>query len=509
MSSPATKELTTSSAFNEEDYECMLCLRLLFEPTTLKCGHSFCRTCCKSMFQQNHAKCPTCRKVLPVVHCYSSEVIVPSFTLCKLLETAFPEEYQQRRAEVLQLSSPPTSPSLLQDVNDNDAAADADAAAAASETTVLPLFYLDPMLPRQEMQLNIFEHRYLLMIARCLEGSQHFGMVGFLTRSMVVKLRRSRAASSSSSERNGSPISEDDDAMSMLYGVEVEIVESSPQPSGTIHIQVRAKRRFRIQGETWRQDGYTMANVQWLQLPTSSCTTVPAPPRDQGSGFIEDDQDEEQENSSTNGDTAVVDADTSETDTAEDTTSRIMEMAKALEPLVEEWKALVITEGWQRYHGQLAQTINNIGPMPEARDLAGAVDRALWVGALINPLPGMGVAPEIRHSILEKAAATDGNFLPLLNVVTHAIRKSIEYLTPNAIVRWIQYQLKITFCLITGQGTNHLGQPPPLPGTHQLVNALLRLMVVCLVLGFFWQRILTPKSSIVMAAMRNNNDSEL
>lgn len=497
MESSAAKELTScSGAFLEEDYECMLCLRLLFEPTTLKCGHSFCRTCCKSLFQQNHAKCPTCRKVLPVIHSYSPEVIVPSFTLCKLLETAFPEEYQQRRLEVRQLSSPLASPSsLLLNVND-----DSDAAVDASvTTTVLPLFYLDPMLPRQEMQLNIFEHRYLLMISRCLEGSRHFGMVGFLTRNMVTRVRRSRATTSTSG-RNNSTISEDDDAMSMLYGVEVEIVESSPQPSGTIHIQVRAKRRFKIEGDTWRQDGYTMANVKWLQLPSLSCITAASP---------EQEHDREEEEESHGDDSMSVEADTSETDTGEDTTTRVMEMAQELVPLVAEWKALVVAEGWQRYHGQLAQTINNIGPMPEARDLAGAVDRALWVGALINPLPGMGVAPEIRHAILENAAATDGNFLPLLLVVTHAMRKSIEYLTPNAVIRWIQYQFKRLFGLLSGQGTNHLGHPPPLPGTHQLVNALLRLMVVCIVLGFFWQRILTPKSSIVMAPMKQSNDNEL
>eukprot|EP01043_Picozoa_sp_COSAG02_P075584 COSAG02_NODE_15658_length_1151_cov_0.942966_1_plen_65_part_10 len=46
-----------------------------------------------------------------------------------------------------------------------------------SETS-LPLFYLDPMLPRQRLQLNIFEPRYRLMVRRCLEGSRRFGMLG-------------------------------------------------------------------------------------------------------------------------------------------------------------------------------------------------------------------------------------------------------------------------------------------------------------------------------------------
>eukprot|EP00980_Cylindrotheca_fusiformis_P030281 scaffold24620_cov137-Cylindrotheca_fusiformis.AAC.3 len=457
MALPASKEDMTSSSgpsFNEEDYECMLCLRLLFEPTTLKCGHSFCRMCCKSLFQQNHAKCPTCRKVLPVIHSYTSEVISPSFTLCKLLETAFPEEYQQRRAEVLQQSSPSSSNNNSINNNRNYYCDNViDHAGASETTTTLPLFYLNPMLPRQEIQLNIFEHRYLLMISRCLEGSRHFGMVGFLTRSMVTRLRRARAtataatttttSSSSNNERptttannSSSIISEEDDDMGMKYGVEVEIVESSPQLGGTIRIQVRAKRRFVIEGDTWGQDGYTMANVRWLHLPTPSCTTTSSQ-----TVLAEDDNNNHTTttNEEENEDEASVvseDEEASENDDVDEySMTQVMEMAQDLEPLVEEWKALVIGEGWERYPGQLAQIINSIGPMPETRDLAGAVDRALWVGALINPLPGMGVAPEIRHGILEHAAATDGNFVPLLLLVTHALRKSIEYLTPNAVIR--------------------------------------------------------------------------
>ena len=441
---------SSSNGLKEEDFECLLCLRLLYEPTTLKCGHSFCRNCCTSLIQQKHAKCPTCRKVLPIVHYYASEeMLLPSFTLSRMLETAFPAQYQQRRLEeegetqatsTLSSSSSSTSKS-------------------SSSTTILPLFYLDPMLPRQRMTLNVFEYRYILMISRCLEGSRTFGMVGF-----------------SQQSRTDTTLT----TATMPYGVEVEIVESSPQPTGTIHIQVRAKRRFEIVGETWRQDGYAMANIKWLQLPRTSSTSGD-----------DDQQDRSPE--------AIRDNNERETNTIS-STSQVLEMARELEPLVEEWKSLVISEGWQRYHGQLAQTLSSIGPMPDAHDVGGAVDRALWVGALINPLPGMGVAPEIRPALLENAAFDDDYEL-VLQTAINGIRQSIEYLTPNAVVLWIQYQFKrLVFGL-----NDALGPPPPLPGTHQLVNALLRLMVVILVLGFFWSQILTPKtSSIVIAAMRND-----
>ena len=42
---------------------------------------------------------------------------------------------------------------------------------------MLPIFYLDPVLPKERLRLNIFEPRYRLMIRRCLEGWRHFGMV--------------------------------------------------------------------------------------------------------------------------------------------------------------------------------------------------------------------------------------------------------------------------------------------------------------------------------------------
>ncbi|KAL3941030.1 MAG: hypothetical protein SGBAC_004536 [Bacillariaceae sp.] len=546
-SAVASANTAVTASFKIEDFECMLCLRLLYEPTTLKCGHSFCRTCVEELYQQNHAKCPTCRQVLPIVHHYSSlekMSIAPSFTLCKFLEAAFPIQYtEERRKEIMEMYPSrrvalPNYTNMMdstarggggQDSNSLNATTTSADTTATVTSTPLPVFYLDPMVPRQVMQLNIFEHRYLLMISRCLEGSRHFGMVGFMSRRMIAERRRRRmraaestsATASTTAPSNGSSTNnnvdpEDDDhddeeAMSMVYGVEVEIVESTPQPTGTMHIQVKAKRRFKIVGDTWRQDGYTMANVQWISLPAAAeCTNHPVESQSANTGASETQNDADGSSDIAFSEGEVLPANTalsesqeaqtlllidpSENDTsAQENTTRAIRLARCLGPLVEEWKALVVSEGWQRYHGQLAQTINTIGPMPDADTIQGAIDRALWITALINPLPGMGVAPEIRPDVLETAAAADGNYVPLLLVVTHGMRKSIEYLTPNAVVVWMQYQMQKLYFILLGRGTRRLGPPPPLPGTHQMVNALLRLLVVCLVLGFFWQRILTPK----------------
>lgn len=56
-------------AENRDDLDCVLCFKLLFEPVTTPCGHTFCRQClstCLRMYSHQHNssnKCPICRRV--------------------------------------------------------------------------------------------------------------------------------------------------------------------------------------------------------------------------------------------------------------------------------------------------------------------------------------------------------------------------------------------------------------------------------------------------------------
>jgi len=186
---------TERTALREDEFECTLCLRLLFEPATLGCGHSFCKHCLGRLLKSNQTKCPTCRRVLPVqMH---ARDLATSLSLARLLETVFVEGYEKRRGEV--------AAELAED--GCVARTGQEAVGSGDDETVLPLFCLDSMLPRQRLRLNVFEPRYLLMVRRCLEGgSRCFGMAG---RSRMAFLR---------------------------YGVEVEVVEHELQMDGRFHI---------------------------------------------------------------------------------------------------------------------------------------------------------------------------------------------------------------------------------------------------------------------------------
>lgn len=95
-----------------------------------------------------------------------------------------------------------------------------------------------------------------------------------------------------------------------------------------------------------------------------------------------------------------------------------VEESTALEPLVEEWKALAMH--FQRFPDQLEQVTADLGEMPPAQEV---VKRCFWIAALINPLPVMGVAPEIRPAALMAETVQD-----LCTVVKTGLTRSIANL---------------------------------------------------------------------------------
>ena len=64
--------ISTSSADDafglEEEFTCSVCFDLVIMPTTLYCGHTFCRHCLAHWFETSKKlECPSCRKVIILV----------------------------------------------------------------------------------------------------------------------------------------------------------------------------------------------------------------------------------------------------------------------------------------------------------------------------------------------------------------------------------------------------------------------------------------------------------
>ncbi|KAK6148575.1 hypothetical protein DH2020_019487 [Rehmannia glutinosa] len=188
-----------------DDYDCTLCLKLLYEPITTPCGHSFCRSCLfQSMDRGN--RCPLCRTVLFI----SPRTCAISVTLNNIIQKNFPEEYAERKSE-----------------NDSLTNLGVD---------LLPLFVMDVILPCQKFQLNIFEPRYRLMVRRIMEGNRRMGMA-------VVDSSTGSIAD---------------------YACEVEITDFVPFGLSNYWAQVESRRRCRVI-RNWDQDGYRIAEVEWVQ----------------------------------------------------------------------------------------------------------------------------------------------------------------------------------------------------------------------------------------------------
>ncbi|KAM7480055.1 hypothetical protein LguiA_028268 [Lonicera macranthoides] len=188
-----------------DDFDCTVCLKLLYEPITTPCGHSFCRSCLFQAMDQGN-RCPLCRTVLFI----SPRTCAISVTLNNIIQKNFPEEYTERKSE---------QDSLIN-----------------MGVDLLPLFVMDVVLPCEKFQLNIFEARYRLMVRRVMEGNRRMGMV-------IIDSTTGSVAN---------------------YACEVEITDCEPLPDGRFFLELESRRRCRIV-QNWDQDGYRVAEVEWVQ----------------------------------------------------------------------------------------------------------------------------------------------------------------------------------------------------------------------------------------------------
>ena len=145
--------LTSAVHAMSSTFDCSICLRLMHEPATLPCGHSFCKTCLRTCLEHSLC-CPTCRMDVP------SEMAEPqvNIALSEALEQLNPTEATARREE----------------------AATAPVRETPAGLPSFPLFVLEPLLPGQVMTLHVFEPRYIRLTQRALSEPRlqcSFGMV--------------------------------------------------------------------------------------------------------------------------------------------------------------------------------------------------------------------------------------------------------------------------------------------------------------------------------------------
>ena len=236
----------------------------------------------------------------------------------------------------------------------------------------LPLIVLDSMLPRQVLNITVNNGLLMELVrTRLQEETPRLGMVG------TARLADGRRITLSS----GVEVE--------LEGVTMVPPKQPSQPAAAedrsspekrrLQLSLRGTRCFRVVEGTVEttEQGWTQAQIDFLN--------------------------------STLDDTAEASSSSSSSSTDSDSDplslARAMQMAREFtdpnfsmaesKSLVDTW--LDLARHHERRPGQIDQLLEDLGPMPEWKE---PTDCALWVGALINPIPALGVALEIRPQLL-------------------------------------------------------------------------------------------------------------
>ena len=77
------------------------------------------------------------------------------------------------------------------------------------------------------------------------------------------------------------------------------------------------------------------------------------------------------------------------------------------------------------------EVLLSLGPRPTGKTEQIAADAAMWAAALINPMPSLGIAPEIRHVMLA-AAVQNVSASDKIAIVADAITESLCVMKANA-----------------------------------------------------------------------------
>ncbi|KAM7161577.1 LON peptidase N-terminal domain and RING finger protein 1-like isoform 2-T2 [Macrochelys suwanniensis] len=192
------------------DLECSLCIRLLFEPVTTPCGHTFCKECLERCLD-HRPNCPLCKQSLREY--LKAGKYNPTVLLVEIMAAIFPSQLADRKrvheAEMAELSN---------------------------LTKNIPIFVCTMSFPGISCPLHVFEPRYRLMMRRCQEtGTKMFGMCMY---------------------ENGKSFAD--------YGCMLEIQHMEFLADGRSLVDTIGRRRFRVLRRGHR-DGYNTADIEYLE----------------------------------------------------------------------------------------------------------------------------------------------------------------------------------------------------------------------------------------------------
>ncbi|XP_067900080.1 LON peptidase N-terminal domain and RING finger protein 1 isoform X2 [Heterodontus francisci] len=192
------------------DFECSVCTKLLFEPVTTPCGHTFCKKCVERCLDYRPC-CPLCKE-----------------DLRKFL--------QQRQYRVTQLLDALITIYFSTECAERKLLNEMEMAELSNLTSNIPIFVCAMAFPGISCPLHIFEPRYRLMMRRCLEtGTKTFGMCVY-----------------------------DRGKIFADYGCMLKIERSEDLPDGRSLIDTVGGRRFKVLRRS-RRDGYSTADVEYLE----------------------------------------------------------------------------------------------------------------------------------------------------------------------------------------------------------------------------------------------------
>jgi hypothetical protein len=272
----------------------------------------------------------------------------------------------------------------------------------------LPLVVLDSMLPRQVLELEVNNALLIKLVRDCITREKpYIGMLG------LARLQTG-------------------ETIHLTKGVEVIIVEDKLQsiaPSvegnnrggggGGIKMTFKATgRRFEIEKEEGSVDtaaggGWTEAKVQFLDSQQEEEDEIN---NYRNNGSEDEDEDKNGDRNDENDEynrMAVARAITK----SNEFTNPNMNMPNNLS-LVDRW--IELAKEKERTPGQIDTLLKVLGKIPPTDQ---PTERAFWIGALINPLPAMGVALEIRPALLTAKKAEQR-----VEIALNGIHRSIKYM---------------------------------------------------------------------------------